>query len=263
MVNETTEQNLKAALHASQAWWEDMGVEVPIPPPTQTTEIVRKPTAKRPQATLAPQETATETGLADRVSKATSIAKAAPTLEALQQALSNFDSGVLSDNAQNMVFARGNAEASVMAIGESPGRQEDATGLPFVGLAGQLLDKMFAAIQHDETNLYITNVCNWRPPGNRNPNEDELAICKPFIERHIELISPKIIVIVGGISLQALTGKTGIMKSRGRWIDLDINGTTIPALPIYHPAFLLRRPELKKQAWHDLLALQNRINSPT
>jgi DNA polymerase len=146
-----------------------------------------------------------------------------------------------------------------MAIGESPGKQEDETGLPFVGEAGKLLNKMFAAIKRDESNLYITNVCNWRPPGNRNPSEDELALCRPFIRRHIELISPKIVVIVGGVSLQALTGKSGIMKTRGQWQNLEIGGSNIPAMPLYHPAFLLRRPELKKQAWQDLLTIQNRI----
>ncbi len=168
--------------------------------------------------------------------------------------------GSLSDFAKNMVFARGNPKAEIMAIGEAPGVQEDETGKPFVGPAGQLLDKMFAANELDEKNLYITNVCNWRPPNNRNPTEDELALCAPFITRHMELVAPKIIVIIGGVSLQVLTGKTGIMKARGQWQELSIGDTKTPAMPLYHPAFLLKRPELKKDAWRDLLAIKARIN---
>jgi len=260
MQTDKNAQNLKSALKASQAWWDDMGVETPeiiqtkTVTPKQSKPIIRKVS---PAKSLVPDE---KPGLADQIVKAEAIAKAAPTLEALKEALENFDAGVLSDHAQRMVFGRGNPQADIMAIGEAPGRQEDETGLPFVGQAGQLLDKMFAAIKRDESNLYITNVCNWRPPGNRNPSEDELAICRPFILRHIELIAPKLVVIVGGVSLQALTGKTGIMKTRGQWQELDIGGRSIPAMPLYHPAFLLRRPELKKHAWHDLLAILDKIN---
>ena len=259
MVDTNIQQALKQALTASQSWWDGMGVEVPtLPPAPPKTQKKQVKVAPRPTPT-APITPPVQPEQADRLAKAEAVAKAAPTLEALKTALENFDAGVLSDHAQNMVFARGNPQADIMAIGESPGRQEDQTGLPFVGAAGQLLDKMFAAIKRDESNLYITNVCNWRPPGNRDPSEDELALCRPFIRRHIELVAPKIVVIVGGVSLQALTGKAGIMKTRGQWQDLEIGGATIPAMPLYHPAFLLRRPELKKQAWHDLLAIQNRM----
>lgn len=259
MVDTNIQQALKQALTASQSWWDGMGVEVPTLPPAPPKTLKKQvKVAPRPTPT-APITPPVQPEQADRLAKAEAVAKAAPTLEALKTALENFDAGVLSDHAQNMVFARGNPQADIMAIGESPGRQEDQTGLPFVGAAGQLLDKMFAAIKRDESNLYITNVCNWRPPGNRDPSEDELALCRPFIRRHIELVAPKIVVIVGGVSLQALTGKAGIMKTRGQWQDLEIGGATIPAMPLYHPAFLLRRPELKKQAWHDLLAIQNRM----
>jgi DNA polymerase len=263
MVDTQTQQALKQALKASQTWWDGMGVEIPELPPATPTSLAKTSkkqvkTAPRP-AQAAPITPPEQPEQADRLAKAEAVAKAAPTLEALKTALEAFDAGVLSDHAQNMVFARGNPEADIMAIGESPGKQEDETGLPFVGEAGKLLNKMFAAIKRDESNLYITNVCNWRPPGNRNPSEDELALCRPFIRRHIELISPKIVVIVGGVSLQALTGKSGIMKTRGQWQNLEIGGSNIPAMPLYHPAFLLRRPELKKQAWQDLLTIQNRI----
>lgn len=258
------QQNLKAALQATQTWWQDMGIETPPAPPSAPAKAKRPQTASQktpksstPTSPPAPQRA----GLVEQIAKAKALASAAPTLEALKLAIEGFDAGILSDHAQNVVFARGNPQAEIMAIGEAPGRQEDETGMPFVGPAGQLLDKMFAAINLDADSLYITNVCNWRPPGNRNPSEDELALCKPFITRHMELVAPKLIVIVGGVSLQALTGKTGIMKTRGQWQELDIGGTKIPAIPLYHPAFLLRRPELKKYAWRDLLAVRERIES--
>lgn len=259
MADTQTQQALKQALKASQTWWDGMGVEIPELPPASPKTLKKQVKAASRPTQAAPITPPEQPEQADRLAKAEAIARAAPTLAALKTALEDFDAGVLSDHAQKMVFARGNPDADIMAIGEAPGRQEDETGLPFVGEAGKLLDKMFAAIKRDESNLYITNVCNWRPPGNRNPSEEELALCRPFICRHIELISPKIIVIVGGVSLQALTGKSGIMKTRGQWQGLEIGGTNIPAMPLYHPAFLLRRPELKKQAWQDLLAIQNRI----
>lgn len=268
------EQELKSALLASQNWLEDMGVEIPPIPvsrPTskqatkKNTDTPTRNAASTSQRTTSSQPTQTpppETPeLSEQIATATALANAAPTLDALKTALEGFECGSLTDHAQNTVFARGNPNADVMLIGESPGPREDAAGKPFIGPAGQLLDKMFAAINMDEENLYITNVCNWRPPGDRNPTEEELALCKPFITRHMELVAPKFIVIIGGVSLQALTGKTGIMKTRGQWQELEVNGAKIPAMPLYHPAFLLRRPELKKYAWRDLLSLQERVTS--
>ncbi len=254
-----THIQLKAALTATQNWWQDMGVDIPPIPaatPRQNKQAAPRPQAKPPAPAHVQPE---EVKLSEKIEVATALAKSAPTLEALQAALEKFDAEVLSDHAKNMVFARGNPKAEIMAIGEAPGLHEDETGKPFIGPAGQLLDKMFAAIGRNEENLYITNVCNWRPPAGRNPSEDELALCAPFITRHIELIAPKYIVIVGGVSLQALTGKTGIMKARGQWQELDIGDHKIPAMPLYHPAFLLRRPELKKYAWRDLLAIKERV----
>lgn len=260
MAETTHHQALKQALKASQSWWDGMGVDVPPAPPTSPKALKKQPQFARKPAPATKITPPAEPELSDRLVKAEAIAKAAPTLDALKQALEDFDAGVLSDHAQKMVFARGNPQADIMAIGEAPGRQEDETGLPFVGEAGKLLDKMFAAIKLGASNLYITNVCNWRPPGNRNPSEEELALCQPFIRRHIELVAPKIVIIVGGVSLQALTGKTGIMKTRGQWQDLKIGNNEFPAMPLYHPAFLLRRPELKKHAWHDLLAIQRQLS---
>ena len=258
MTEPSTEQDLKAALQASHAWWSDMGVDVPDVPmaPPTASKSGRKPQTKT-QTKTAPKPAEVDT--LKQLEKAAEQAKAAPTLDALKIIIERFDAGVLSDHARNVVFARGNPDADIMVIGEAPGRTEDETGKPFVGPAGQLLDKMFAAIDLDETSLYITNVCNWRPPSNRNPTEAELAMCAPFITRHMELISPKLVVIVGGISLQALTGNKGIMKTRGRWQELTIGGEQVPAMPLYHPAFLLRRPEVKKDGWRDFLAIKGRL----
>ena len=262
-----TSQHLKAALLACQDWWVDMGVDIPNIPPASGRPKTKAATIKAVTSKTAPAKTSAPTQSAKSntpdmraaLSKITAQAKAAPSLEALKHVITNIDAGALSDNARNIVFARGNPKADIMLIGEAPGRHEDESGLPFVGEAGQLLDKMLAAIGLDEGSVYITNICNWRLPGNRNPAEEELALCKPLITRHMELIAPKLIMIVGGVSLQALTGKTGIMRARGRWLELVIAGTPTPALPLYHPAFLLRRPELKKQAWHDLLAIKARL----
>lgn len=265
MSEPSTEQALKAALEASHIWWADMGVDIPaLPPSPRKSRKARKPlvSSKASQARTAPapQPADISKQLGKQLEKAAEQAKAAPTLEALKTIIEGFDAGVLSDHARNVVFARGNPDADIMIIGEAPGRAEDESGTPFVGPAGQLLDKMFAAIDMHEDDLYITNVCNWRPPGHRDPNEAELNMCAPFIKRHMELVAPKLVVLVGNISLQALTGKTGIMKTRGNWQELDINGTTVPAMPLYHPAFLLRRPELKKDAWRDLLAIKARLD---
>jgi uracil-DNA glycosylase family 4 len=181
----------------------------------------------------------------------------------LKAALSAFNGCPLKATARNLVFARGNPNAKLMVIGEAPGREEDAEGAPFVGKAGQLLDRMLAAIGLDETSAYITNVAFWRPPGNRKPTDQEIAACRPFVERHIELIKPEVILMVGGISSQTLLRQSaGIMSLRGTWRDYEIEvGNTIPALPTYHPAFLLRRPQEKAKAWADLLSLKGKLSA--
>lgn len=148
-----------------------------------------------------------------------------------------------------------------MIIGEAPGGDEDRIGKPFVGQAGQLLDRMFAAIDMTrENDFYITNILPWRPPGNRKPTDAECDLCMPFIKRHIELFKPKMIISVGGTSAGALLNtKTGITKLRGKWQDYIMGGETIPIVPIFHPAYLLRQPQFKKQTWHDLLAIKEKI----
>ena len=147
-----------------------------------------------------------------------------------------------------------------MVIGEAPGAEEDRAGKPFMGKSGQLLDKIFASIGLSEIDIYITNVINYRPPGNRKPSAAEIAQFRPFVMRHVQLAKPKFLVLVGGVSLEAMLNQKGIMKARGQWQDYDIGeGQTIPALPVYHPAFLLRRPELKADMWRDVLSLKARM----
>ncbi len=251
------------ALKSVLEWWDAAGVDVPAIPSRATSRSVTKRTPQQTQTTVK-HNTVTpasrrQTSVEDTRPDAAPIAKAAKTLTELKSVMEAFDAGPLSDRARQCVFARGNPEADLMIIGEAPGRDEDIAGKPFIGRAGQLLDKMMAAIELTEEQFYITNVVNWRPPQNRNPKPDEIEICRPFLNRHIELVSPKYILIVGGVSLTALTGLTGIMKNRGQWQTLSIAGQDIPALPIYHPAFLLRQPALKKEAWRDLLELRQKL----
>ena len=251
------------ALKSVLEWWDAAGVDLPTIPSGAAPGKISKSVRQQTKPTTKPDIIA-PTGSGQNPSKdtrpdATPIAKAAKTLTELKSAMEAFDAGALSDRARQCVFARGNPEADLMIIGEAPGRDEDIAGKPFVGRAGQLLDKMMAAIELTEEQFYITNVVNWRPPQNRNPKPGEIEICRPFLNRHIELVSPKYILIVGGVSLTALTGLTGIMKNRGQWQTLSIAGQDIPALPIYHPAFLLRQPALKKEAWRDLLDLRQKL----
>jgi uracil-DNA glycosylase len=184
-------------------------------------------------------------------------ARAAPDLAALKEALTRFDGVSLSKTATNLVFADGNPKAKVMLVGEAPGADEDRLGLPFVGVSGQLLDRMMATIGLDRTSFYITNVCFWRPPGNRKPTDLELAAQKPFVERHIELVAPKVLILVGAAAAQGLLGTTeGITRLRGRWFQYRLGEGTIPAMPIFHPAYLLRQPAQKRETWRDLLKLR-------
>ena len=192
----------------------------------------------------------------DPVQIARDAAQAAPTLEALRAALGAFEHCELKKGARNLVFADGTPGAPVMIIGEAPGRDEDREGRPFVGRAGQLLDRMLAAIgMARQENVYITNVLPWRPPQNREPRPDEIAMLKPFLERHVALAAPKVLVLMGNISCQAVLGKRGITRLRGQWEQ----AMERPVLPMFHPAYLLRQPAAKRQAWADLLELQAKL----
>jgi uracil-DNA glycosylase family 4 len=171
--------------------------------------------------------------------------------------LEAFDGCPLKATATRLVFADGNPQSRLMLVGEAPGADEDRQGKPFVGRAGRLLDKMLAAIGLDRSHVYIVNIVPWRPPGNRTPTPQETSICLPFIQRQIELAAPRLLVTVGAPSTLTLLGVTeGILKARGRWRDYQIGARTIPAMPILHPAYLLRTPSQKRLAWRDLQAIR-------
>ena len=189
------------------------------------------------------------------------IAAACDSLDALRAALERFDGCALKTTAKSLVFAAGPADAPVMLIGEAPGRDEDIEGLPFVGRSGQLLDRILESIGLSRTtNAYITNVIFWRPPGNRPPTTEEVAICAPFFLRHIELNAPKVLVLLGATPVKhVLNIEEGITRVRGRWGRYAVNGTEIPALPTFHPAYLLRTPSAKRQVWQDMLSLKLKL----
>ncbi|NGN40636.1 uracil-DNA glycosylase [Mesorhizobium sp. CGMCC 1.15528] len=214
--------------------------------------------APRPAATAAVPDEA-------QAALARELAGNAATLDELRQHMAAFDGCNLKFTAKSMVFADGNPDGAVMLVGEAPGRDEDIEGLPFVGRSGQLLDRILAAIGLDRTTVYIANVIPWRPPGNRTPTPHETEICRPFIERQIELANPKLLVTLGGPSAKTLLNTTeGILRLRGNWRSHTTKaGTVIPAMPTLHPAYLLRNPAHKKLAWRDFLEVKAKLRSLT
>lgn len=207
----------------------------------------------------------TAIGTLEAMGDARALAAGAKTLEELKTALESFKGMSLARTATQMVFADGNPAARVMLVGEAPGADEDRIGRPFVGVSGMLLDKMFAAIGlgREET-LYISNVINWRPPGNRAPSDAEIALSLPFIRRHIELVNPAVLVFIGGVSAKALLETAqGITRLRGKWTDYASAGLEkpVPSLCMFHPAYLLRSPLQKGLAWQDLLSLKAKLKA--
>lgn len=202
-------------------------------------------------------------GAVESMEEARTLAAAAQTLDELRAAIDNFKGLAIKRTATQMVFADGNPQARVMFVGEAPGADEDRLGKPFVGVSGQLLDKMLASIGLSrEENAYISNVINWRPPGNRAPDDAEIALSLPFIRRHIELVNPAAVVFVGGVAAKALLETSqGITRLRGKWTDFTTPALVqpIPAICMFHPAYLLRSPQQKSLAWADLLSLKNKL----
>jgi DNA polymerase len=193
----------------------------------------------------------------EAVTAARAAAGKAGSLEELQAILAGFDGCGLKATAKNLCFYRGAAQARLMLIGEAPGRDEDLQGKPFVGRAGQLLDKMLAAIGLDERQVHITNIVYWRPPGNRTPTPQEAQVCRPFLERQVELVAPDLVLLVGGAAAkEVLDTADGIMRVRGKWRELTLGSRTVRALATLHPAYLLRTPSAKRLAWRDLLAVK-------
>ena len=195
---------------------------------------------------------------------ATHLAQGATTLAELRAAVEAYSGCGLKQFASRTVFADGNPSARVMFIGEAPGADEDRQGLPFVGVSGKLLDRMLASIGLARaTNAYITNVVFWRPPGNRLPNDEEIAACLPFVVRHIELVDPAVLVLVGGLAAKTLLAKPlGITKLRGRWYEYESPGLSrpVPTMALFHPSYLLRSPQQKRFAWNDLLAIKLKLD---
>lgn len=190
-------------------------------------------------------------------------ARDAADLDALEATLRGFDGCGLKATAKNLCFYRGAKKARLMIIGEAPGRDEDLAGLPFVGRAGQLLDKMLAAISLKEADVHITNVVYWRPPGNRTPTPQESEVCRPFLERQIELVAPDVVLLLGGAAAKQVLGVTdGIMRLRGRWREITNGERTLRTMATLHPAYLLRTPAAKRQAWRDLLAVRTALDAP-
>jgi DNA polymerase len=190
------------------------------------------------------------------------MVEGAATLAELKILVEQFDGCTLKRTAKNLCFSRGNDAAKLMLIGEAPGRDEDIAGRPFVGRAGQLLDRMLASIGLDEAGVYITNVVYWRPPGNRTPTPEEVEACAPFLARQIELVAPKVLVLLGGAAAKSMLGTSeGIMRLRGKWLNYGARSGNISTLATLHPAYLLRNPSAKKLAWRDLLMIKAALDA--
>lgn len=222
------------------------------------------PPSKQPQ-TQQPPRPAIQAAVADeaQAARARELARKAQTLDDLRAIMADFDGCNLKLTAKQLVFADGNPQASLMLVGEAPGSDEDRTGLPFVGRSGKLLDRMLAAIGIERASgAYIANTVPWRPPGNRAPTPLESEICRPFIERQIELVKPKILMTLGGPSAKVILHATqGVLRLRGNWqVHRTASGIEIPAMPTLHPAYLLRNPAHKKLAWRDFLDVRAKLD---
>jgi DNA polymerase len=260
-----------AAAKSLLAFWAEVGVDVamsdmPIDRMAEgrkRLQAPRTPAAPKPAAPTIPAARAHSADVVAAAADARALAAAAKDLDALKEAIANFEGCPLRfSGATQAVFARGDPNAAVMVIGEGPGADEDRQGAPFVGRAGKLLDKMLAAAGLADQ-VFITNSVFWRPPGNRTPTVQEQLACAPFVQRAIALVKPKVLLLSGGASAKFMLGRAeGILSLRGRRIDWtsEDGSLTLPALPTLHPAFLLRQPAAKKHAWADLLALRELLS---
>ncbi|WP_109565825.1 uracil-DNA glycosylase [Jannaschia seohaensis] len=252
-----------SALRAALEWQIEMGVDAAIDPhPVNRFALPeRMPAPARAAEPLPAPQAAPAATASDPVAEAERMAAAADSLAALRDAMAAYPWCDLRLGARNLVFCDGNPAARVMIIGEAPGREEDRQGKPFVGQAGQLLDRMLAAIEMDRASddpdraVYITNVLPWRPPSNRDPEPGEVAMMLPFLKRHVALAAPQILVCMGNHACGAVLGRRGITRLRGKWTE----GFGLPVLPMLHPAYMLRQPLAKRDAWTDLLALKARL----
>ncbi|BBF94451.1 uracil-DNA glycosylase [Blastochloris tepida] len=257
----------REAERRAQAFPPDLPPDLPPDPPASARPGAeaphRFPTAPPPRrAAHAPEPDAAPAPPPPdaAVMAAREAARSAASLDELRAILERFDGCALKTTASRLVFADGAPDARLMLVGEAPGAEEDRQGKPFVGRAGQLLDRMLAAIGLDRTKVYIANIVPWRPPGNRTPTPQESAICLPFITRQIELVDPDVLVFLGGFAASSLTGtKDGILKTRGRWLTYRAGTRDIRAMATLHPAYLLRQPLQKRLAWRDFLAVKRAL----
>ncbi|MEM6304624.1 MAG: uracil-DNA glycosylase [Pseudomonadota bacterium] len=250
--------------HALLVWQMELGATEAIgDAPVNRYEVPEAAPKPAKRAAPVPTPAALAFSDIDPVAIAEAAAAQAQTLKELRAQMAAFEHCELKRGARSLVFSDGTPGARVMLVGEAPGRDEDREGRPFVGAAGQLLDKMLAAIDmgraRSDAPVYITNVLPWRPPQNRDPKPHEIAMMRPFLLRHIALAKPEILVLAGNWSAQTLLGKRGITRLRGTWTQ----AAGLPALPMLHPAYLLRNPEAKRDAWADLLSLQARLRGPS
>lgn len=267
-----------AAALAALRWLAEMGADEAVeetarnrfaPPPPRADPAPRAapaaPAPARSASAAAPGRAPFSVAPVGRlIEDARAAAAAASDVAALARAVAEFEGCALKRTAKNTVFADGDPAADLMLVGEAPGAEEDRRGLPFVGPAGRLLDLMLAAIGRDRSSAYISNVLFWRPPGNRTPSSDEIALCRPFVDRHIELVRPRVLACVGGIAAKSLLRQTaGITRLRGRWYRFSPgeSGGDIDATALFHPAYLLRQPGHKRQAWSDLLEIRARLEA--
>lgn len=243
-------EELKSALD----WWSQVGVETPdlILSATSSKVIPRLPTKSKVE---------TKKKIIKIDNNLQKNLKKIKNLNDLKKYMGDFSRSPLTDNARQCVFSRGNSKANLMVIGDSPSRYDDKAGQPFVGPEGHLLDKMLASINQSKDNTYITTAINWKLPNRKKPTNEDLDFCKLFLKRHIELVSPNIILLLGSTSLQALTGLTSIMKNRGQWQKIELGDKKIIALPTYHPSLLLKQPLLKRETWRDLCALKEELEN--
>lgn len=274
----------QTAYAAALSWYLDNGVDealdgVPVDrtkvAPAATVSLLhnkKQGVALKQEDLSKPVASSLPLGASDARAESVKLAQAANTLEELREAIAAYDGISLKKTATNLVFCDGNPQAPIMLIGEAPGADEDRIGKPFVGQSGQLLDRILKCIGLDRAeedpakSVYISNVLNWRPPGNRTPSPGEVEASLPFIERHIQLAKPKIIILCGGVSAKALLGRTdGITRMRKLWhgyqpqtAEFQAGAEIIPAITTYHPAYLLRTPSQKKAVWADMLMVQEK-----
>ena len=268
-MTDNTAQTDRRAIESLMGFWSDAGVDACYE--DEAVDRTRRPPPPvRPAAPAAterrgPAAPGVAPDVSAAIAEARALAAGANDLAALEAAIAGFDGcGLKFQGARQAVFSRGAADAPVVVVGEGPGGDEDAQGSPFVGRAGQLLDRMLEAAGLKDR-VFITNTVFWRPPGNRTPSPAEQSICAPFLEKALLLVRPKVLLMVGGASSKSMLKRDeGILSLRGRWFEWrsEDGSLILPALPTLHPAFLLRQPAAKKKAWSDLLTLTERLDRP-